>query len=84
MTELPGLISYAEKREAIEETRNLYLASYLLAKINGTDPIGYDEFLRKVLEGEEAEGAEPRDPQKIDDEMSAVVAAYMAKTRKEA
>ena len=84
MTELPGLISYAEKQEAVEQTRGLYLASYMLAKMNGTDPIGYDEFLRQVLAEGEQEGATPRDPEQIDNEMSKIVAAYTAHTRKEA
>lgn len=84
LTELSGLISYAEKQEAIEQTRGLYLASYMLAKMNGTDPIGYDEFLRRVLDEEEAEGAAPRDPEQIDKDMSEIVAAYKAQTRKEA
>lgn len=84
MTELPGLISYAEKQEAVEQTRGLYLASYMLAKMNGTDPIGYDEFLRQVLAEGEQEGAAPRDPEQIDNEMSKIVAAYTAHTRKDA
>ena len=84
MTELPGLISYAEKQEAVEQTRGLYLASYLLAKMNGSDPIGYDEFLRQVRAEGEQEGAAPRDPEQIDNEMSKIVAAYTAHTRKEA
>ena len=84
LTELPGLISYAEKQEAVEQTRGLYLASYMLAKMNGTDPIGYDEFLRQVLAEGEQEGATPRDPEQIDNEMSKIVAAYTAHTRKEA
>ena len=84
LTELSGLISYAEKQEAIEQTRGLYLASYMLAKMNGTDPIGYDEFLCRVLDEEETEGAAPRDPEQIDKDMSEIVAAYKAQTRKEA
>ncbi len=84
MTELSGLTSYAEKQEAVEETRSLYIASYMLSKMSGTEPLGYDIFLRQVLEQDEPEGAAPRDPEQIDNDMSEIVAAYMAQRRKEA
>lgn len=84
MTELSGLISYAEKQEAIEQTRNLYIASYMLAKMNGNEPLGYDEFLRQVLDESGKDGAAPRDPNRIEEDMDGIVAAYIAQTRKEA
>ena len=77
LSELSGLISYAEEREAEEATRSLYIAHFMLAKLQGADPMGYDEYLSAVLSNEtEDKSKKPRDPAEIEEEIGAIEAAY--------
>ena len=52
---LGGLLSYAEEQEAETSTRPLWIIHYALSKLSGKENMPYDEFLRLVLEPEEAE-----------------------------
>ncbi len=82
LSELSGLTSYAEKREAEEATRNLYIAHFMLQKMSGAEPMGYEEYLSQVLEAEAGGNTKPRDPSDIEAEISRIEAEYRA--RKEA
>ncbi len=77
MSELSELISYAEEREAEKATRSLYIAHFMLAKLQGSDPMGYDEYLSAVLSNEAEEASKkPRDPAEIEKEIGEIEAAY--------
>lgn len=79
LTEFPSLLSFAERKEAEESTKHLYIAHYMLSKMQNKEPIGFDEFFAKVLEEPEKTA---RDPETIDKEISRVIEAY--EKRKEA
>ena len=81
LSELSGLISYAEEREAEEATRSLYIAHFMLQKMSGAEPMGYEDYIAQVLEREPSAG-KPRDPDEIEKELGGIEAAYRA--RKEA
>lgn len=75
LSELPSLISFAERKETEESMRKLYIVHFLLAKIRGNDPVDYEAFERQVFDGENLTGA-VRDYSDIDDEISKIEAIY--------
>ena len=77
LSELPALISYAEECEAVEATRSLYIAHYLIARLNNTDPIGYDAYIKDILNKKTASPA--RDPKAIETDFDAIEARYRKK-----
>lgn len=49
----------------------------MLEKLQGADPMGYDEYLSAVLSNEtEDKSKKPRDPAEIEEEIGAIEAAY--------
>ena len=56
----------------------LYIAHFMLAKLNGSEPMGYDEYLAGVLSGV-GETKKPRTPSQIEADFDAIVAADKAK-----
>lgn len=79
LSELPALISYAEESEAERAARPLYIAHFMLSKMNGAEPMGYDKYLAQVLNKEQSDAGKPRDPSEIEKDFDAVVAADKAR-----
>lgn len=78
-SELSGLISYAEDCEAERAARPLYIAHFMLSKMNGAESMGYDKYLAQVLNKEQRVEDKPRDPSEIEKDFDAIVAADKAR-----
>ena len=52
----------------------LYIAHFMLAKLNGAEPMGYDEYLSQIISGV-GEVKKPRTADQIEADFDAVVAA---------
>lgn len=59
----------------------LYIAHFMLAKLNGAEPMGYDEYLAQIFDGEGKE-KKPRTPEEIEADFDLIVAADKERRRK--
>ncbi len=76
------MIEYAEEREAEEAARPLYIAHYMLSKMNGAEPMGYDVYISQIMSKETGAVKEPRTPSQIEADFDAIVAADKERRRK--
>ena len=78
------MLSYAEERETEEAVRPLWIAHYAIKKLNGEDPVSYEDLLHSLLSDDcSAEiKREERTPESIEAEFLSIVEADRRKEGK--
>lgn len=82
LSELPALINYAEEREAEEATRSLYIAQFIVSKLSGAEPMGYDAYIAAITNNQTMQN-NVRSAEEIDKELSDVEKMYRLSHREE-
>lgn len=76
---LNSLFLYAKKREIEKDATPLWLAQFIVKKIQKEDPISYEDFIHSILNTNPSSVHERRSPQDITKDFQVVVNACRKK-----